>query len=186
MNAFPHPNVAPGVARANTCVSRSNSAHVHPLNVRYAALRIDSDAHPWWQLLYGPVKNSNGRWFHFPEHSVPAWDAIETEALREVFGSGFESLACSVPRTQFGYTFAAARALDTICALLALQTNIVPPTANCETPNPDYCPPALIRELNAHFKLRGAGALVCARGSGGSHAVLGLKNTSPSSEPGSV
>jgi 3-oxoacyl-(acyl-carrier-protein) synthase len=123
----------------------------------------------------------------FPDgRAVPAWDAIEAEAFREVFGSQFDSLACSVPRTQFGHSLAAAGALDTICALLALQQNVVPPTVNCETPNPDCCPPGLVREPNAANRSPATGALVCARGLGGSHAVIALKKTLTPSEPGSV
>src|SRR5262249_23592469 len=53
--------------------------------------------------------------------AVPAWDAVEMAALREVFGSVLDTLPCSVPRTQYGHTLAAAGALDTISALMALQ-----------------------------------------------------------------
>jgi len=112
----------------------------------------------------------------FPDgRAVAGWDAIEAAALREVFGAGFERLTCSVPRTQFGHSLAAAGALDTICALLALQDNVVPPTVNCDTPHPEHCPPGLVRELSASLGSAATGALVCARGLGGSHAVLALK-----------
>ena len=112
----------------------------------------------------------------FPDgRAIPAWDAIETAALREVFGAVLDTLSCSVPRTQFGHTLAAAGALDTICALLTLQEHRVPPTINCEEPDPRSCPPGLVRgsmrEQEGHLQ----GGLVCARGLGGSHVVLALK-----------
>lgn len=107
--------------------------------------------------------------------AIPAWDALETAALRQVLGSSLDTLPCSVPRTQFGHTLAAAGALDTICALLTLEKHLVPPTINCDTPNPHHCPPGLVRELSVGTKDSSGGALICARGLGGSHVVLALK-----------
>ena len=117
----------------------------------------------------------------FPDgRAIPAWDAIETAALSEFFGSQFDSLPCTVPRTQFGHTLSAAGAIDTICALLTLKEHLVPPTINCETPNPHHYPPGLVRERNAALRFSSQGGLVCARGLGGSHAVLALKSMWPS------
>ena len=106
--------------------------------------------------------------------STSAWDATETAALREVFGSSFDNLPCSVPRTQFGHTLSAAGALDTICALLTLREQFVPPTINCDTPDPHHCPPGLVREVGVGTKGSSGGSLICARGLGGSHVVLAL------------
>jgi 3-oxoacyl-(acyl-carrier-protein) synthase len=112
----------------------------------------------------------------FPDgRAIPAWDAIETAALREVFGPVFDTLPCSVPRTQFGHTLAAAGALDTICALMTLQEQQIPPTINCESPDPAHCPPCLVRESTREQPLHSQAALICARGLGGSHVVLALK-----------
>ena len=120
----------------------------------------------------------------FPDgRAIPAWDAIEAAALREFFGSEFDSLPCTVPRTQFGHTLSAAGAIDTICALLTLKEHLVPPTINCETPNPRHCPPGLVRERNAAPRFASQGGLVCARGLGGSHAVLVLKSMSSTTPP---
>jgi 3-oxoacyl-(acyl-carrier-protein) synthase len=107
--------------------------------------------------------------------AIPAWDAIETAALREVFGSVLDTLPCSVPRTQFGHTLAASGALDTICALLTLQERRVPPTINCEEPDPRYCPPGLVRGKMREQEGHPQGGLICARGLGGSHVVLAIK-----------
>ncbi len=112
----------------------------------------------------------------FPDgRALPAWDVIETVALRAVFGSVFDTLPCSVPRTQFGHSLAAAGALDTICALLTFQQHRVPPTINCEATDACHCPPGLVcgepGEQEAHLQ----GGLICARGLGGSHGVLAIK-----------
>jgi 3-oxoacyl-(acyl-carrier-protein) synthase len=111
----------------------------------------------------------------FPDgRAIPAWDALETAALREVFGSLLDTLPCSVPRTQFGHTLAAAGALDTICALLSLRDHLVPPTLNCEMPDPVQCPPGLVRTECRSTTSRSTAGLVCARGLGGSHVALVL------------
>jgi 3-oxoacyl-(acyl-carrier-protein) synthase len=107
--------------------------------------------------------------------AIPTWDAIETAALREVFGSALDTLPCSVPRTQFGHSFAAAGALDTICALMALREHRMPPTLNCEEPDPHRCPPGLVRGKMRAQERHPQGGLVCARGLGGSHVVLAIK-----------
>lgn len=112
----------------------------------------------------------------FPDaRAIPAWDAIEMAALREVFGPALDTLPCSVPRTQFGHTLAAAGALDTICALLALQEHVIPPTINCEEPDPRHCPPGLVRGRMREQDVHPQAGLICARGLGGSHVVLAIK-----------
>jgi len=112
----------------------------------------------------------------FPDaRAIPTWDAIETAALREVFGSTLDTLPCSVPRTQYGHTLAAAGALDTISALLALQEHIIPPTINCEEPDPRHCPPGLVRGRMQKQNIHPQGGLICGRGLGGSHVVLAIR-----------
>jgi|GEM_PF-610 len=107
--------------------------------------------------------------------ALSAWDAIEAAALRKVFSSTFDALPCSVPRTQFGHSLAAAGVLDTICALLALQEGLIPPTLNCEEPDPNNCPPGLVRGRTQEQEKHTHGVLLCGRGLGGSHVVLAMK-----------
>jgi 3-oxoacyl-(acyl-carrier-protein) synthase len=107
--------------------------------------------------------------------ALPAWDAVEADALHEVFQDTFETLACSIPRTQFGHSLAAAGALDTICALLSLRDGFLPPTLNCEQPDPRSCPPGLVRAREQVQNTQAQAALICARALGGSHVVLAVK-----------
>jgi 3-oxoacyl-(acyl-carrier-protein) synthase len=65
--------------------------------------------------------------------------------------------------------------LDTICALLALQEGLVPPTLNCEDPDPNHCPPGLVRGRAREQDRHTRGVLICGRGLGGSHVVLAMK-----------
>ena len=106
---------------------------------------------------------------------MPSWDLAETQALREVFGSAFETLPCSVPRTQSGHGIAATGAFDCISALLGLNDDLVPPTLNCEEPDQHSCPPGLVREQASKQQADSSAALVCARSLGGSHVALALR-----------
>lgn len=107
--------------------------------------------------------------------ALPGWDASESTALRTVFGQAFDTLPCSVPRTQFGHSLAAAGVLDTICAVLTLRRHLLPPTVNCEQPDPQYCPPGLVREGMQVQDSYPSGCLICARGLSGNHSILAIK-----------
>ncbi|GCF11164.1 beta-ketoacyl-[acyl-carrier-protein] synthase family protein [Dictyobacter arantiisoli] len=107
--------------------------------------------------------------------AIPDWDSSETAALREIFGTHFETLPCSVPRSQFGHSFAAAGALDTISALLGLRDALIAPTINCDEPAAHACPPGLVRNQTANQHATANTALLCARGLGGSHVVLAVR-----------
>src|SRR5207245_1657527 len=64
-------------------------------------------------------------------------DKGEVEAIRSTFG-GDVDLPVSVPRSMIGHSYAAAGALDTITAVLALRHGLIPPTINCEELDPSY------------------------------------------------
>ncbi len=70
--------------------------------------------------------------------AVPSSDQGEAEALRLTFGAALDHLPVSVPRTMLGHSYAAAGALDAITALLALEHGLIPPTINCDEPDPRY------------------------------------------------
>ncbi len=108
--------------------------------------------------------------------AIAAWDNLETDALREVFGDVFKDLACSVPRTQFGHALAAAGVLDTISALLGMREGLIPPTINCDEPDPQSVPPGLVRDQTREQRRGLQETLICSRSLGGSHGVLALRN----------
>ena len=70
--------------------------------------------------------------------ALAAHDHSEVEALYQVFGADAAHVPVSVPRTMLGHSFAAAGALDTITALLSLEHCLIPPTINCDMPDPRY------------------------------------------------
>jgi 3-oxoacyl-(acyl-carrier-protein) synthase len=102
----------------------------------------------------------------------PLSDQGEADALHQAFGSQTNSIPVSVPRTMQGHSFAAAGAIDTITALLALQNRTIPPTINCEDFNVDY-------DLNlvrvAARPLVGDAVLLGGRAIGGANVALAVK-----------
>lgn len=71
-------------------------------------------------------------------------DPTETKAIRSVFGAGADELVVSSTKSMHGHLLGAAGGIETVAAILALQHNIVPPTANYDEPDPecdlDYVP----------------------------------------------
>ena len=64
-------------------------------------------------------------------------DRTETAALRKVFGSHADRLAVSSSKGVLGHSLGAAGALELTATALAIERQIVPPTANFEEPDPE-------------------------------------------------
>jgi len=62
-------------------------------------------------------------------------DAIETEAIRTVFGENAKRLLISSTKSMHGHTLGAAGALEAVATVLTLKYGIVPPTANFTAPD---------------------------------------------------
>src|SRR5205085_3882667 len=110
--------------------------------------------------------------FSLDGRAIPASDQGEAEALHTVFGSHLAQLAVSVPRTMLGHSYAAAGALDTITALLALQYALIPPTINCEELDLRY---GLNLVQNEARPLSGPVVLLGGRAIGGTNVVVALQ-----------
>ena len=71
-------------------------------------------------------------------------DAIETLAIRAVFGAHADKLAVSSTKSMHGHLLGAAGGLEAAISLLALRDGILPPTINLDDPDPacdlDYVP----------------------------------------------
>jgi 3-oxoacyl-[acyl-carrier-protein] synthase II len=64
-------------------------------------------------------------------------DAVETAAIREVFGDAARRCPISSTKSMHGHLLGAAGALEFIIAILALQRGIVPPTAHLRVRDPE-------------------------------------------------
>jgi 3-oxoacyl-[acyl-carrier-protein] synthase II len=64
-------------------------------------------------------------------------DAVETAAIKEVFGAVASACPISSTKSMHGHLLGAAGALEFLIAILALQRHIVPPTAHLRVRDPD-------------------------------------------------
>ncbi len=111
--------------------------------------------------------------------AIASSDQGEIHALNLALGKHLPSIPVSVPRTMIGHSYAAAGAIDTIIALLALQRRKIPPTINCgELQQSSGCCFKLIREkaylLPDADRSGTEVALIGGRGVGGANAVLAV------------
>ena len=76
--------------------------------------------------------------------STPLGDALETMALKRVFGDRAKQVPVSSTKSMTGHLLGGAGGLEAGISVLALRDQILPPTINQETPDPacdlDYVP----------------------------------------------
>lgn len=99
-------------------------------------------------------------------------DISETKAIKLVFNGLAKKIPASAPKSIFGNMLGASGAVDVIATVLAMEHNVVPPTINLTTPDPecdlDYVP-------NKSREKQIKNALIINRGRGGINAVLVLQ-----------
>ncbi len=104
--------------------------------------------------------------------STPLGDAIETAALKRVFGDRAKQVPISSTKSMTGHLLGGAGGLEAGISILALRDQILPPTINYETPDPacdlDYIP-NVARKADATY------ALSNSFGFGGTNASLIFK-----------
>jgi 3-oxoacyl-[acyl-carrier-protein] synthase II len=99
-------------------------------------------------------------------------DRAECSAIREIFGSRSKQIPISSIKSMLGHTMGAASALEAIACTLAVKNDIIPPTINFETPDPECdidCVPNRAREHIVNTALNNSYAF------GGNNACLVIK-----------
>ncbi len=69
--------------------------------------------------------------------STKVGDAVETRAIKSVFGPDAYRIPVSATKSMIGHTLGAAGAMGAMICVLALKDQFVPPTANLDRPDPD-------------------------------------------------
>jgi 3-oxoacyl-(acyl-carrier-protein) synthase len=69
--------------------------------------------------------------------STPIGDAMETYAIKRLFGEEAYNTPVSSSKSIMGHAMGATGAIEAIFSILALVNKVIPPTWNYETPDPD-------------------------------------------------
>jgi 3-oxoacyl-[acyl-carrier-protein] synthase II len=97
-------------------------------------------------------------------------DAVETAAIKQVFGARAYRIPVSSTKSMHGHLLGAAGALEFMAAVLALERQVIPPTINLHMPDPecdlDYVPG------NARTGVEVAAVMSNSFAFGGTNAVL--------------
>ena len=72
--------------------------------------------------------------------STPLGDIAEIKAIQNVFGDHAKNLNISSTKSMTGHLLGAAGAVETIAAILSVKNNVVPPTINHFTDDPEIDP----------------------------------------------
>ena len=76
--------------------------------------------------------------------STPINDAVETLAIKKVFGEGAYKVPISSTKSMIGHALGGSGAVEAVVAVKTIQTGIIHPTINYEVPDPfcdlDYVP----------------------------------------------
>jgi beta-ketoacyl-acyl-carrier-protein synthase II len=108
--------------------------------------------------------------------STPLNDSIETLAIKNLFGEQAYNIPVSSTKSMTGHAMGAAGALEAMACTLVVSNDIIPPTINYETPDPEcdlnYVPNGAIEQkVNV--------ALSNSFGLGGQNACLVIKKYNP-------
>jgi 3-oxoacyl-[acyl-carrier-protein] synthase II len=103
---------------------------------------------------------------------TPTNDKNECSAIREIFGARYQKIPVSSIKSMLGHTMGAASVIEAIACALAVTHDIVPPTMNYETPDPECdidCVPNKARRHSVTVALNNSYAF------GGNNACMVLK-----------
>ncbi len=105
---------------------------------------------------YAGLKVTDVDYINMHGTSTPLGDIAETKAIKKVFGDHAYKMSVSSTKSMTGHLLGAAGAIEAIATILALRDNMVPPTINHFTDDPE-CDlnytfnKSVSRELNVAF-----------------------------------
>ena len=129
--------------------ARARGAHIHGEITGYGstadAFRI-TDTHPEGRgassclrmaLADAKLNPQDVHYINAHGTSTDVNDRVETLAIKQVFGEQAYKIPVSSTKSMMGHLIAAAGVSELIVCLLAIRDNMLPPTTNYETPDPD-------------------------------------------------
>lgn len=105
----------------------------------------------------------------------PVNDKIETQMIKRIFGKQVYSIPASSVKSMIGHTQGACSVIEVVSTVLAMKNNMVLPTINYETPDPD-CNLDYVPNKSRSHKTKCA--LMNTFGFGGKNVAMILKNIS--------
>jgi 3-oxoacyl-[acyl-carrier-protein] synthase II len=69
--------------------------------------------------------------------STGAGDIAETQALKSLLGERAKSVPVTASKSQFGHLLGAAGAIESIVTIMGMRHDVLPPTINLRTPDPE-------------------------------------------------
>jgi 3-oxoacyl-[acyl-carrier-protein] synthase II len=129
--------------------AKARGAHIHGEITGFGttadAFRI-TDTHPEGRgassclqmaLADAGLNGENVHYINAHGTSTDVNDRVETLAIKRVFGERAYKIPVSSTKSMMGHLIAAAGVSELIVCLLAIRDNVLPPTINYETPDPD-------------------------------------------------
>jgi len=104
------------------------------------------------------------------------YDKEECLAIKKAFANSYKKLAVTSIKSMLGHTMGAASAIEAVSCCLTLKYDVIPPTINYETPDPDCdidCVANTARHTKVNIALNHASAF------GGNNASLLLRKYAP-------
>ena len=97
-----------------------------------------------WALADAGVRPDEIDYINAHGTSTPINDAVETLAIKQVFGDGAYNVPISSTKSMIGHAMGAAGAVEAVVAVKTIESGIIHPTINYDEPDPacdlDYVP----------------------------------------------
>ena len=97
-----------------------------------------------WALEDAGIDASRINYINAHGSATPTNDALETAAIKEVFGKRAYDIPVTSTKSMVGHAMGASGAIEALSTILTIERGIVPPTINLHTPDPacdlDYVP----------------------------------------------
>jgi len=123
-------------------------------------------------LADGNIATGDVDYFSAHGTGTPANDREECLAIKKVFGGHYKKLAVSSIKSMLGHTMGAASAIEAVACALSVKHDMIPPTINFETPDPECdidCVPNTARKARVAIALNSASAF------GGNNACVAFR-----------